>query len=67
MPYKLVKARGKDLYTVVSKPSGKKHSATPIPKDKAEAQMRLLYALESGYTPSKSGKGAMIRPKKKTK
>jgi hypothetical protein len=65
MPYVLRKAPKKDLYWVVSKPTGKKHSADPIPKDKAEAQMRLLYALESGYKPSKSGKGAMIRPKKK--
>lgn len=64
MPYSLRKAPKRDLYWVVSKPSGKKHSEEPISKKKAEAQMRLLYAVESGYTPSKSGKGKFIPPKK---
>lgn len=64
MPYKLMKKRGQDLYWVVSKESGKKHSEEPITKKKAEAQMRLLYAVESGYKPSKSGRGKFIPPKK---
>ena len=64
MPYALRKAPKRDLYWVVSKPSGEKHSQEPITKKKAEAQMRLLYAVESGYKPSKSGKGKFIPPKK---
>lgn len=48
MPYKLRKAPKKDLYWVVSTETNKKHSIDPIPKPKAEAQMRLLYAVESG-------------------
>jgi hypothetical protein len=43
MPYKLRKAPKRDLYWVVSTETGKKHSKEPIQKDKAEAQMRLLY------------------------
>jgi hypothetical protein len=50
MPYKLRKAPKKDLYWVVSTETGKKHSTDPIPKTRAEAQMRLLYAVESGAT-----------------
>ena len=42
MPYKLRKAPGKELYWVVSIDTGKKHSAEPISKEKAEAQMRVL-------------------------
>jgi hypothetical protein len=42
MPYKIVKAPGKDLYWVVSIDTGKKHSNDPLPLDKAEAQMRVL-------------------------
>ena len=63
MPYALRKAPKRDLYWVVSKETGKKHSEEPITKKKAEAQMRLLYAVESGYKPSKSGKGKFIPPK----
>ena len=43
MPYFLRKSRGRDLYWVVGE-DGKKHSKEPIPKEKAEAQMRILYA-----------------------
>ena len=42
MPYKLRKAPKRDLFWVVSKPSGKKHSTDPIPKPRAEAQMLSL-------------------------
>ena len=48
MPYKLRKAPKKDLYWVVSTETGKKHSKDPIPKPRAEAQLRLLYAVEGG-------------------
>lgn len=64
MPFVLRKAPKRDLYWVVTKETGKKHSEEPITRKKAEAQMRLLYAVESGYKPSKSGKGKFIPPKK---
>lgn len=50
MPYKLRKAPKKELYWVVNKETGKKHSKEPLPRKRAEAQMRALYAVESGYT-----------------
>lgn len=40
MPYKLVKV--KSGYYVVNKMTGKKHSSHPLPKERAEAQMRVL-------------------------
>ncbi len=43
MPYKLRKAPKRDLYWVVGE-DGKHHSGEPLPKAKAEAQMRALYA-----------------------
>ena len=46
MPYKLRKAPSRDLYWVVNKETGKKHSRDPLPRDRAEAQMRALYAAE---------------------
>jgi hypothetical protein len=48
MPYKLRKVPKKDLYWVVSKESGRKHSKEGLPKQQAKAQMRALYAAESG-------------------
>jgi hypothetical protein len=42
MPYKLRKAPRKDLYWVITIETGKKHSKDPIPKDKAQAQKRIL-------------------------
>lgn len=47
MPYKLRKARGKDLYWVITKATGEKHSNDPLPMERAKAQMRALYANES--------------------
>ena len=47
MPYKLRKAPNRDLYWVVNKETGKKHSKDPLPKETAKAQMRALYASES--------------------
>jgi len=55
MPYKLRKAPKKNLYWVVNSDTGKKHSKDPIPLEKAKAQMRLLYGIESGSI--KTGKG----------
>ena len=46
MPYKLRKAPNRDLYWVVGE-DGKKHSKEPIPKERAEAQMRALYSAMS--------------------
>lgn len=48
MPFKLRKAPKKDLYWVVG-PDGKHHSKDPLPKERAKAQMRALYAAEGGY------------------
>ena len=42
MPYKLRKARNRDLYWVVAVETGKKFSEEPMPLEKAEAQMRVL-------------------------
>lgn len=51
MPYKLRKAPGRPLYWVIGE-DGKHKSKDPLPKERAEAQMRALYAAEN-----KSGKG----------
>jgi hypothetical protein len=48
MPYKLRKAPKRDLFWVVNKETGTKHSKEPLPKERAQAQMRALYAAESG-------------------
>lgn len=47
MPYALQRSgRG---YYVVNKVTGRKHSNRPLPKSRAAAQMRALYAAENGY------------------
>ena len=43
MPYKLRKAPKRDLYWVVGE-DGTKHSKDPLPRARAEAQMRALYS-----------------------
>ena len=48
MPYALRKARGRDLYWVVTEATGEKHSKQPLPKEKAEAQRRALYVHMKG-------------------
>ena len=55
MPYKLQKVPKKELYWVVNKETGKKHSKEGLPKETAEAQQKALYAAESGYTMKGSG------------
>jgi hypothetical protein len=47
MPYKLRKAPKRDLYWVVSD-NGHKYSIDPIPRDRAEAQMRVLNSTAGG-------------------
>lgn len=42
MPYRLRKAPNKDLYWVVGE-DGTKHSKEPLPRERAEAQMKALY------------------------
>jgi hypothetical protein len=47
MPYALRKSgRG---YYVVNKETGRRFSSKPLPKNRAAAQMRALYAVEHGY------------------
>lgn len=60
MPYKLRKAPKRDLYWVVAQ-DGKHMSKDPLPKERAQAQMRALYANEgkmkgSGETYTREGK-----------
>jgi hypothetical protein len=50
MPYKLRKSPNKNLYWVVTKSTGRKHSIKPLPKSRAKKQMAALYAIEKGYT-----------------
>ena len=42
MPYSIKKVKGG--YKVATKGTGKMHSGKPMPKAKAEAQMRAMYA-----------------------
>ena len=48
MPYKLRKAPKRDAYWVINTETGTKHSNEALPRDRAEAQMRALYASEGG-------------------
>ena len=43
MPYMLKKVLGG--YYVVNKMTGKKHSSHPLPKERAEAQLRVLESI----------------------
>jgi hypothetical protein len=56
MPYKLKKAPKRDLYWVVNKDSGKKHSIDPIPRERAQRQLNLLRAISHGFIPDKNYK-----------
>lgn len=66
MPYKLRKAPKRNLYWVVNKDTGKKHSKDPLPKAKAQAQMKALYAVESGYKMRGRGNDGKEPPKPPT-
>lgn len=50
MPFALRKAPKRDLYWVVNKESKQKYSKEPIPKEKAEAQLRILEKTGKGYS-----------------
>jgi hypothetical protein len=52
----LRKAPKRDLYWVINKQTKQKHSKEPLPKERAQAQMRALYAQED-----KRGAGRMDR------
>lgn len=54
MPYKLRKAPKRDLYWVVNKNTKQKYSKEPLSKERAQAQMRALYA---NVPDAKEGKG----------
>jgi hypothetical protein len=43
MPYALRKVRGKELYFVINKDTGKRYSTEPMPKARAERQLKALY------------------------
>jgi hypothetical protein len=52
MPYRLetvTSPAGRKSYYVVTKGTGRKHSRRPLPRSRALAQMRALYAVENGY------------------
>lgn len=57
MPYALRKAPKRELYWVVNKQTGEKYSLDPIPKERAQAQLRALYAREGGYPKKKCACG----------
>lgn len=59
MPFVLRKAPNRDLYWVVNRETKKKHSKEPLPKERAEAQRRALYAAENDMT----GAGETYREK----
>jgi SLT domain-containing protein len=63
MPYTLRKAPRKELYWVVGE-NGKKHSILPLPKARAEAQRRALYAAENGYVLNRSRSRKRKSPKR---
>jgi hypothetical protein len=50
MPYGIRKSPGRNLYWVYNKNTGKKYSKSPIPRARAEAQRRAIYASENGYS-----------------
>jgi len=56
MPYFLRKAPRRELYWVVSRETGAKHSKDPMPRKKAEAQMKALY-MAMGKEQGLKGKG----------
>lgn len=47
MPYGIRKSPNKELYWVFNKETGRKYSKSPIPKERAEAQRRAIYASEN--------------------
>lgn len=58
MPYKLQKVG--DGYIVVNSDTGKRHSNKPLPRSRAVAQMRALYAAENGTSTKAANYGAKV-------
>ena len=56
MPYEIVQ-KGQKGYVVKNTETGKEHSNKPIPKARAQAQMRLLYGIEHGMVPRGKKRG----------
>jgi len=54
MPYGIRKSPKKNLFWVYNKETGKKYSKKPIPRERAEAQRRAIYASENGYKLNRS-------------
>jgi ankyrin repeat protein len=61
MPYGIRKSPNKNLYWVYNKETGKKFSKKPIPRERAEAQRRAIYASENGYKLNRSKSGSLRR------
>lgn len=64
MPYKLRKSPQRNMYWVVNEMTGRKYSYAPLPKSRAEAQMRALYAVENGYILTRSAKSKSRKSRK---
>lgn len=57
MPYSIVPDPKKKGYaTVITEATGVKHSKKSLPMARAQAQVRLLYAVEHGYKLKKKSK-----------
>ena len=61
MPYGIRKSPNKNLYWVYNKETGKKYSKKPIPRERAEAQRRAIYANENGYKLNRSRSRSLRR------
>jgi len=61
MPYGIRKSPNKNLYWVFNKETGKKFSKKPIPRERAEAQRRAIYANENGYKLNRSKSRSLRR------
>jgi 2'-5' RNA ligase len=58
VPYRL--QREGSGYVVVNSDTGKRHSNKPLPRSRAVAQMRLLYAAENGTSTKAANYGAKV-------
>lgn len=61
MPFGLRKSPNTNLYWVYNKKTGQKYSRNPIPKKRAEAQRRAIYASENGYKLNRSPRRSRSR------
>ena len=61
MPFGIRKSPNKNLYLVYNKETGKKFSKKPIPRERAEAQRRAIYASENGYKLNRSRSRSLRR------